>query len=169
MLKITKWRIKSFLKNYWFNIVMWLATSNQRALFQNTIVMLLWNLFMTLAPENIFGYRVAAITPWFRLHLLSCGPGFDSQALHLCFFNLWLICDVKRTKINEKEAGIGPYLKKYLWIIGSVWSLLLFWQNKTNFKPSSAKTKIAAFNIMIYFDLEWFAKRFDSFFIELCQ
>ena len=25
---------------------------------------------------------------------------------------LFSICNVKRTKINEKEAGIGPYFKK---------------------------------------------------------
>ena len=31
---------------------------------------------------------VAAIAPWFRLHLPSCGPGFESQAHHLCFFQL---------------------------------------------------------------------------------
>ena len=29
---------------------------------------------------------VAAIAPWFRLHLPSCGPGFESQAHLLCFF-----------------------------------------------------------------------------------
>ena len=29
--------------------------------------------------------RVAAIAPWFRLRLPSCGPGFESQAHHLCF------------------------------------------------------------------------------------
>ena len=32
--------------------------------------------------------RVAAIGPWFRLCLPSSGPGFESQALHLHFFNL---------------------------------------------------------------------------------
>ena len=27
-----------------------------------------------------------AIAPWFRLHLPSCGPGFESQTLYLRFF-----------------------------------------------------------------------------------
>ena len=29
---------------------------------------------------------MAAIAPWFCLHIPSCGPGFKSQAHHLCFF-----------------------------------------------------------------------------------
>ena len=29
---------------------------------------------------------MAAIAPWFRLRLPSCGPGFESQAHHQCFF-----------------------------------------------------------------------------------
>ena len=39
-----------------------------------------------------------------------CGLGFESQAHHLRF-NLFTfkLCDVKRTKINKKEAGTGPY------------------------------------------------------------
>ena len=32
----------------------------------------------------------AAIAPWFRLHLPSCGPGFESQAHHLRFFQFVL-------------------------------------------------------------------------------
>ena len=31
----------------------------------------------------------AAIAPWFRLRLPFCGPGFESQAHHLRFFNLY--------------------------------------------------------------------------------
>ena len=33
---------------------------------------------------------VAAIAPWFRLRLPSCGPGFESQAHHPCFFQFVL-------------------------------------------------------------------------------
>ena len=33
-------------------------------------------------------FWVSAIAPWFRLRLPSCGPWFESQALHLCFFIL---------------------------------------------------------------------------------
>ena len=53
------------------------------------------------------------IAPRYRLCLPSCGCGFQSQAHHLRFFNLYnWNCNEKRTKINEKEAGIGPFLKK---------------------------------------------------------
>ena len=63
--------------------------------------------------------RGAAIAQWIRLRLPSCRPRFESQAHHLRFFQFILfklyIChlnwSVKRTKIKEKEAGIGP-LKK---------------------------------------------------------
>ena len=29
---------------------------------------------------------MATIAPWFRLHLPSCGPAFESKAHYLCFF-----------------------------------------------------------------------------------
>ena len=61
----------------------------------------------------------AAIAQWISLRLPSCCPGFESQAHHLCFFQFILfklyIChlnwNVKTTKINIKQAGIGPFLK----------------------------------------------------------
>ena len=100
--------------------------------------------------------RVAAIAPWFRLRPPSCGPGLESQALHLRFkktnrYNyfhyqvdvmkhFWRIsreskaettttrrghiafsykhfCTLclKRPKINEKEAGVGPFKKTFLY------------------------------------------------------
>ena len=36
-------------------------------------------------PQTVENW-VAVIALWFRLRLPSCGPGFESQALHLCFF-----------------------------------------------------------------------------------
>ena len=58
-----------------------------------------------------------AIAQWIRLRLPSCHPRFDSQACHLRFFHLvkfglylFMRC-AKRTKINKKEAGFGPFLK----------------------------------------------------------
>jgi len=54
--------------------------------------------------------RVAAIAPWFRLRLPSCGPGFDSQALHLCFFQFVLLKLYRENNENkQKEAGIVPF------------------------------------------------------------
>ena len=59
------------------------------------------------------------IAPWFRLYLPSCSPGFESKHIVYAVFNLfswnWICvrCWIeKRTKINEKEAGIGPFFQK---------------------------------------------------------
>ena len=52
---------------------------------------------------------VAAIAPWFRLRLPSCGPGFESQAHHQ-FVLLKLYQENNENK--QKEAGIGPFFKK---------------------------------------------------------
>ena len=35
--------------------------------------------------------RAAAVAPWFRLRLLSCGHRFEPQAHHLCFFQILLL------------------------------------------------------------------------------
>ena len=43
-------------------------------------------------------------------------PGFESQAHHPCFYHLQYlryICHVKRTKIKQKEAGLGPFKKHF--------------------------------------------------------
>ena len=56
---------------------------------------------------------MAAIDPWFRLRLPSCGPGFKSQAHHLRFFQFVLLKLYRGNNENkEKEAGIGPFFKK---------------------------------------------------------
>ena len=50
---------------------------------------------------------MAAIAPWFCLRLPSCGPGFESQALHLCFFqfviDLWCEKDENKQNIFFKK------------------------------------------------------------------
>ena len=64
--------------------------------------------------------RGADIAQWIRLRLPSCHTGFESQAHHLCFFQFILFklyifhlnWNVKRWKINKKEAGIGPFFTK---------------------------------------------------------
>ena len=56
---------------------------------------------------------VAAIAPWFRLCLPSCGPRFESQALHQRFFQFILLKLYRENDENkQKEAGIGPFLKR---------------------------------------------------------
>ena len=55
----------------------------------------------------------AAIAQWIRLHLPSCRPGFESQAHHLCFFNLYLSFELECEK-NENKQKRGrdwPILK----------------------------------------------------------
>ena len=54
----------------------------------------------------------AAIVQWIRLPLPSCRPGFESQAHHLRFHRFIELCNVEKTKINKKEAGIGPFFLK---------------------------------------------------------
>ena len=49
---------------------------------------------------------------WIRLRLPSCRSEFESQAHHLRFRQFIELCNVEKTKINRKEAEIGPYLKK---------------------------------------------------------
>ena len=56
---------------------------------------------------------MAAIAPWFCLRLPSCGPGFESQAHHLRFFQFVLLKLYRENNENkQKEAGIGPFLKR---------------------------------------------------------
>ena len=57
--------------------------------------------------------RAAAITPWYRLRLPSCSRGFESQAHHLSFFNLYYWnCNQRRTKINKKGRDWPIFFKK---------------------------------------------------------
>ena len=42
-------------------------------------------------------------------------PGFESQAHHLCTYQLiFELCHVEMTQISKKEAGIGPFKKVYM-------------------------------------------------------
>ena len=45
--------------------------------------------------------RLAVISQWIHLRLLSCSSVFKSQAQHLWFFYLCLNCDVKRPKTTK--------------------------------------------------------------------
>ena len=47
------------------------------------------------------------ITQWIHQCLPCCGLWFESQAQYIRFFNLFLNCDVKRTKMNSN----GTYFK----------------------------------------------------------
>ena len=62
---------------------------------------------------------VAAIDPWFHLHLPACSPGFESQPHHLHFFQIVILkLQWEKDKNKQKEAGIGPktiHHKKYLY------------------------------------------------------
>ena len=49
------------------------------------------NLWLFVLSRLLYEALVAAIAPWFHLHLPSCGPGFKSQAHHLRFFQFVLL------------------------------------------------------------------------------
>ena len=68
---------------------------------------------------KVFDRVVAAIAPWFHLRLPSCGPGFESQAHHLCFFSICIeILMRKERKINKKRPGLAHFFqKKYLIVL----------------------------------------------------
>ena len=62
-------------------------------------------------------YGATAIARWFLLRLPSCGPGSNPKHttyifLNLCNWNCNWYLDEEIRKINENEAGIGPYLKR---------------------------------------------------------
>ena len=62
----------------------------------------------------------AAIAPWFHLRLPYCGPGFESQAHHLRFFQfvlLKLLLELEKNENKQKEAGIGPYFFKKMKLV----------------------------------------------------
>ena len=63
----------------------------------------------TFSPSNLTMDWGAAIPQWIRLRPPFCYPKFESQAHHLCFYNLksnlFYICHVKRTKINTRRPG----------------------------------------------------------------
>ena len=63
----------------------------------------------------------AAIAQWIRLRLPSSHPGFESQAYHLCFFQIIYLsfelgCEKNENK--QKEAGIGPFKKNFFPLSG---------------------------------------------------
>ena len=54
--------------------------------------------------------HTSTIAQWIRLRLPSCNPGFESQAHHLRYYQFIIVlCNVEKTKINKKVAGIGPF------------------------------------------------------------
>ena len=52
--------------------------------------------------------QIGAIAQWMRLCLPFCGPWFESQARHLCFFQFIFELWCEKDKNKQKEAGIGP-------------------------------------------------------------
>ena len=60
---------------------------------------------------------MATIAMWFRLHLPSCGPGFESQALHLRFFQLLKLYR-ENNENKQKEAGIGHIFINKIMVLG---------------------------------------------------
>ena len=57
---------------------------------------------------KIVNVGVAAIAPWFRLRLPFCGPGFESQAHHLCFFQFVLKLWWEKNGNKQKRGRDWP-------------------------------------------------------------
>ena len=55
---------------------------------------------------------VAPITPWFRLRLPSCGPRFESQVLHLRYFQYVIDLWCEKDKNKRKRGRDWPIFKK---------------------------------------------------------
>ena len=49
---------------------------------------------------------VTARAQWIRQHISTCGPGLNPEHNIYTFYNLYLNCDLKRTKIIKKMAGL---------------------------------------------------------------
>ena len=56
---------------------------------------------------QLFDIRVAAIAPWFHLRLPSRGPGFESQAHHLRFFQYVLLKLYQENNENKQKKRLG--------------------------------------------------------------
>ena len=52
-------------------------------------------------------YRGAAIAQWIRLRLPSSRPGFESQAHHLCFFQIIYLSFELECEKNENKQKRG--------------------------------------------------------------
>ena len=58
---------------------------------------------------------MAAIAPWFCLRLPSCGPGFESQAHHLSFFQFVLkLLQEKNKNKQKKRPELAHFFKKII-------------------------------------------------------
>ena len=108
----------------------------------------------------------ANIAPWFRLRIPIYVLGFESQAHHLQFFQfillkLWLKCQ-KRTKINEKEDGIGPHFKKEYAIY------LLYMYDAQSNDQHIKRNDLGTPALLVKYFLYYFAKTEKWFFVEKC-
>ena len=56
--------------------------------------------------------EAADLAQWIRMRLSSRGPWFKSQTQHPRIIQLIFDLCVKRTKIKQKETGIGTFLNR---------------------------------------------------------
>ena len=107
--------VKSFLVNFYRHLTIFsghtghklslLPLSNKQ---ENRYKLKLPQKYPRLKTEFLRG---VAIAQWICLCLPSCRPRFESQIHHLHFHQFIELCNVEKTKINRKVAGIGPFLK----------------------------------------------------------
>ena len=67
--------------------------------------------FQKLAIYKMSGVK-GAIAQWVFLRLPLCGPGFKSEAIHLCFIQLAIKLWCEKNKDKQKEARIVPHFTK---------------------------------------------------------
>ena len=74
-----------------------------------------WTTSTSIRANQIVNFWAAAIAPWIRVRLPSCGRGFESHAHHLCFFRFVLLkWYYEKDKNKQKKSGIGPLENTFL-------------------------------------------------------
>ena len=63
---------------------------------------------LDLNKQKYYCYWVAAKNKWILFSYHPEAPGLN----HLCFYQFLKLCNMKWTKRNKHEVGIGPYVFK---------------------------------------------------------
>ena len=101
----------------WFKWVVWLGTSNQIGLFQQSIVILCQIKFMTLAPDKIIDFTILKVPPFFVLCLNPTGASWRSH-FDWTFENNKVILNIGFIDNNNNNIWLklceSGFWKKYL-------------------------------------------------------
>ena len=117
--KNENWRLKSRDVSVcsWTNLIF---CQNEIGKFRSiSFVIKVQRIFGTIKLLKKWG---AAIAQWIHLCLPYCRPGLESQAHHLCFYEL---CLVENTKINKKRPRLAHLKNKIIEKDHLPWSVKL--------------------------------------------